>query len=79
MDYQDGYSELVRKCGFQYEEAYAIATKKLAECCQDEDVDRCEDIAYWKGIKGMLAEDIADRHMLAIGYGRKENRAMHLF
>ena len=79
MDYQEGYSELVRECGFQFEEAYAIATKKLAECRLDEHSKGIEDMDYWSGIKGMLAEDIASKNMLANGYAKKKIGVFYYF
>lgn len=71
MDVYDGYLELVRKCNYRHEEAYAIASKKVAECyTSDSHSKEREDVEHWRAIRDMVATTIAEKHMTENGYER---------
>lgn len=73
MDYFDKYKELLEQCNNNFEEAYAITTKKLAErqSLKKRTEEDWKEIEMWEKIKSMIAGVIADSYLVTKGYRTK--------
>ena len=73
MDYFDKYKELLEQCNNNFEEAYAITTKKLAErqSLKKRTEEDWKEIEMWEKIKSMIAGVIADNYVTIKGYRTK--------
>ena len=73
MDYFDKYKELLEQCNNNFEEAYAITTKKLAErqSLKKRTEEDWKEIEMWEKVKNMIAGIIADSYVTTKGYRTK--------
>lgn len=73
MDHFDKYKELLKQCNNNFEEAYAITTKKLAErhSLKKRTEEDWKEIEMWEKVKNMIAGIIADSYVTTKGYRTK--------
>lgn len=73
MEYLDKYRELLEQCNNNFEEAYAITTKKLAErhSLKKRTEEDWKEIEMWEKVKSMIAGVIADSYVTTKGYRTK--------
>ena len=73
MHYRDKYKELLEQCNNNFEEAYAITTKKLAErqSLKKRTEEDWKEIEMWEKVKNMIAGIIADSYVTTKGYRTK--------
>lgn len=73
MEYLDKYRELLEQCNNNFEEAYAITTKKLAErhSLKKRTEEDWKEIEMWEKVKNMIAGIIADSYVTTKGYRTK--------
>lgn len=70
MEHRDKFKELLEQCNNNFEEAYAITTKKLAEydSLEFRTEEQWKGIEMWKKVNHMIAGVIADNYLAANGY-----------
>ena len=70
MEHRDKFKELLEQCNNNFEEAYAITTKKLSEyySLKTRTKGQWKEIEMWERVKNMIACIIADNYVAIKGY-----------